>query len=79
MYLSLERGGEEITGTDGDTEGQRALGGPAGVILLDGVAAVDAGASQEVGADAGARAFRCDQDHVDVLGRDHTGLVAVDD
>ena len=50
-----------------------------GVILLDGKAAVDPAAVQEIGAHAGAGAFGGNQDHVHVFRRDDAGLVVVDD
>ena len=59
--------------------GQGALPGAPGVILVDGEAAVDPAAGEEVGPHAGARAFGGNQDHIDKLGRDDAGLFAVDD
>ena len=60
-------------------QGQAAVAGPAGGVLVDGEAGVDALAFEEQPADRGARALRRDQDHVDVLRRHDAGLVAVDD
>ena len=58
---------------------QAAVAGPAGGVLVDGEAGVDALAFEEQPAHRRARALRGDEDDVDVLRRHDAGLVAVDD
>ncbi len=77
--LVLEGGGEEIAGADGDPDGQRPFLGASGVVLMNGVAGVDATPGQEVPPHAGPRALGRDQDHVEVVGWHHAGLIVVDD
>ena len=77
--LLLERGLEQVARADGDAERQAAVAGPAGVVLVDRVAGVDPAAFKEQPADGRARAFRGDQDHIDVLRRNNAGLVLIDD
>src|SRR5262249_43810734 len=73
-----ERRLEQVAGADGDAARQTALAGPAGGVLVDGVAGVDPLAFEEVPSDRRAGALRRDQNDVDVLGRHHAGLVAED-
>src|SRR5262249_46282096 len=77
--LILEGRLEQVARANGNAGRQAAVAGPAGGILVDGKASVDAPAFEEQPADRRAGALRRDEDHVDVLRRHHTGLVGIDD
>jgi hypothetical protein len=75
----LEGGREQVARAHRDAESHGAILGAAGGVLLDGEAAVDAGARQEVAAHVQARALGRDHDDVHVGGRNHAGLILIDD
>ena len=66
--LLLEGGLVEVTGADGDTEGDSLLLGLASNVLVDGERGVDATALTEEGADGTAGALGGDEDDVNVGG-----------
>src|ERR1051325_2745699 len=74
--LFLEGRLEQVAGADGDAGRETAIEGPAGRVLMNGV---DALAFEEEPAHGSPRAFRGDEDDVDVRRRDDAGLVLVDD
>jgi hypothetical protein len=68
-----------VTGTDGDTECDGLLLGVTGNVLVDGDGRVDTSTFQEQGSDSSTGTLGGDQDDVDVLGRDNTSVLLVDD
>jgi hypothetical protein len=72
--LLLKGGLVEVTGTDGDTEGNGLLLGLTGNILPNGDGRVDTSALEEEGSDSSSGSLGGDEDDVDVLGRDNVGL-----
>ncbi len=75
----LKGGFEEEPAADTDADRDAALARTARRVLVDGERAVDAAAVQEEPSDRRTRALRGAQDHVDVPGRHHAGLLAVND
>jgi hypothetical protein len=72
--LLLKGGLVEVTGTDGDTEGNGLLLGLTGNILPNGDGRVDTSALEEEGSDSSSGSLGGDEDDVDVLGGDNVGL-----
>jgi hypothetical protein len=72
--LLLKGGLVEVTGTDGDTEGNGLLLGLTSNILEDGDGRVDTSALEEEGSDSSSGSLGGDEDNVDVLGGDNVGL-----
>lgn len=72
--LLLKGGLVEVTGTDGDTEGNGLLLGLTGNILPNGDGRVDTSALEEEGSDSSSGSLGGDEDDVNVLGRDNVGL-----
>ena len=72
--LFLKRGFVQVTGTDGDTEGNSLLLGLTSNILEDSDGRVDTSSLEEEGSDSSSRSLRGDEDNVNVLGGDDLGL-----
>jgi hypothetical protein len=72
--LLLKRSFVEVTGTDGDTEGNGLLLGLTSNILEDGDGRVDTSSLEEEGSDSSSRSLGGDEDNVNVLGGDDLGL-----
>ena len=78
VHLLLEGGLVEVSGTDGDTEGDGLLLGLAGDVLEDGNGGVDATALAEESADGAAGTLGGDEDDIDVGGDLDLGEVLED-
>jgi hypothetical protein len=72
--LFLKRSFVQVTGTDGDTEGNGLLLGLTSNILEDGDGGVDTSSLEEEGSDSSSRSLGGDEDNVNVLGGDDLGL-----
>ena len=77
--LALEIGLEQVAGTHTDAQGERALEGAAGSVLVNSVRRIHAAALQEEAAQGGAGALRGHHDHIHVRGRDDAGALLVGD
>ncbi len=76
-HFVFEAGGEEVTGTDRDTDGEGAVHCLGRCVLRNREAGVDAHAIEEVAAHGCARTLGGDHDDVDVSGHFHAGELAV--
>src|SRR6185437_5080022 len=73
-YFFAEVGLEEVAATYCDAEGDDAIFGFAGGVLVDGVAGVQTTALEEHAAQRGAGAFGGDEEYVDIFGRQDARL-----
>ncbi len=67
----LKSGGEEVTGTDSDTQCHRPFFSFACKVLTDGKTGIDTGTAKEIPAHRCAGAFRGNQNYVNIIRRNH--------